>query len=91
MESSKNNAIQVAYSRAGKFVDSNYKGVYVLDVYPDMPAAKVLKPGDRITKMTVILLNHLRNLLIMYKRNKSLIRLRLHLLGREKKKIQLFN
>ncbi|MEC1376049.1 SepM family pheromone-processing serine protease [Heyndrickxia sp. FSL K6-6286] len=51
MESSKNNAIQVAYSRAGKFVDSNYKGVYVLDVYPDMPAAKVLKPGDRITKI----------------------------------------
>ncbi|MGE6258636.1 SepM family pheromone-processing serine protease [Heyndrickxia sporothermodurans] len=51
MESSKNNAIQVAYKKAGKSYQFNYKGVYVLDVYPNMPAAKVLKAGDRITKV----------------------------------------
>lgn len=51
MESSKNNAVQVAYKKAGKSYHFNYKGVYVLDVYPNMPAAKVLKAGDRITKV----------------------------------------
>ncbi|MGE8204197.1 SepM family pheromone-processing serine protease [Heyndrickxia sp. NPDC080065] len=51
MESSKNNAIQVAYKKAKKSFHSIYKGVYVLSVYPNMPAAKVLKPGDRITKI----------------------------------------
>lgn len=51
MESSKNNAIQVAYKKANKQYHFNYKGVYVLDVYPKMPAAKVFKPGDHITKV----------------------------------------
>lgn len=51
MESSKNNAIQVAYKKANKSYRFNYKGVYVLDVYPDMPASKVLKAGDRIIKV----------------------------------------
>lgn len=51
MESSKHNAIQTAYKKANKPYHFVYKGVYVLDVYPKMPAAKVFKPGDRIVKV----------------------------------------
>ncbi|RDI47571.1 SepM family pheromone-processing serine protease [Falsibacillus pallidus] len=49
MENSKNNAIQVAYRAAKKPYHFKYKGIYVLDVYPKMPASKILKAGDRIT------------------------------------------
>lgn len=51
MESSKHNAIQIAYKKANKPYHFVYKGVYVLDVYPKMPAAKVFQPGDRIVKV----------------------------------------
>ncbi|WP_018662876.1 SepM family pheromone-processing serine protease [Heyndrickxia acidiproducens] len=51
MENSKHNAIQVAFSKANKPYKSHYKGIYVLNVYDGMPAAKVLKAGDRITKV----------------------------------------
>jgi Lon-like protease len=51
MESSKHNAIQVAFKKANKPYHFIYKGVYVLDVYPKMPAAKVLKPGDQIVRV----------------------------------------
>ncbi|MGV3466985.1 MAG: SepM family pheromone-processing serine protease [Heyndrickxia sp.] len=51
MESSKHNAIQIAYKKAKKPYHFVYKGVYVLDIYPKMPAAKVFKPGDRIVRV----------------------------------------
>lgn len=49
MNQSKNNAIQVAYKAAGQSVEIEYRGVYVLSVIPDAPAAKVLEAGDLIT------------------------------------------
>ena len=51
MDSSKLNAIGVAYKKAGLKVDYRFKGIYVLHVVPDMPAAGKLFPGDRITKI----------------------------------------
>jgi Lon-like protease len=49
MENSQNHAIEVAFKEANKPYHYNYKGIYVLNVYPSMPAADILKPGDRIT------------------------------------------
>jgi Lon-like protease len=49
MENSQNHAIEVAFKAANKPYHYNYKGIYVLNVYPEMPAADILKPGDRIT------------------------------------------
>ncbi|MBC1603311.1 PDZ domain-containing protein [Listeria rocourtiae] len=49
MNQSKNNAIQVAYKAAEQSVEIEYRGVYVLSVMPDAPAAKVLEAGDLIT------------------------------------------
>lgn len=49
MNNSQTHAIEVAYKKAGKPYEYKYKGIYVLNIYPDMPAEKVLKPGDRIT------------------------------------------
>lgn len=51
MDNSKTNAIEVAYKKAGIPVDYNYKGVYVLQVVPDMPADGKLTPGDHIVKI----------------------------------------
>lgn len=51
MEHSKHNAIQMAYRKANKPYHFTYKGVYVLHVKKDMPAADILKAGDRITKL----------------------------------------
>lgn len=50
MESSKLNAIEVAYKKANLPVEFIYKGVYVLNVIPGMPADGKLLPGDRIIK-----------------------------------------
>jgi Lon-like protease len=50
MESSKLNAIEVAYKKANLPVEFIYKGVYVLNVVPGMPADGKLLPGDRIIK-----------------------------------------
>lgn len=50
MESSKLNAIEVAYKKHGLPVKYQYKGVYVLNIYPGMPADGKLLPGDRIFK-----------------------------------------
>jgi Lon-like protease len=49
MENSQNHAIEVAFKEANKPYHYNYKGIYVLNVYPSMPAAEILNPGDRIT------------------------------------------
>jgi PDZ domain-containing protein len=51
MDTSKLNAIEVSYKKAGIPVDYLYKGVYVLNVFPDMPAEGKLLPGDRIIKL----------------------------------------
>jgi Lon-like protease len=51
MDTSKLNAIEVSYKRAGIPVNYHYKGVYVLNIFPDMPAAGKLLPGDRIIKI----------------------------------------
>lgn len=51
MDSSKINAVEVAYKKAGLPVDYQYNGVYVLNVVPGMPAEKKLQPADRIFKV----------------------------------------
>jgi Lon-like protease len=51
MDNSKANAIEVAYKKAGLPVSYEYKGVYVLQVIPDMPAEGKLTTGDRINKI----------------------------------------
>ncbi|MDM5328056.1 SepM family pheromone-processing serine protease [Neobacillus sp. CF12] len=48
MAGSKLNAIEVAYKKAGYPVEYQYKGVYVVQVVPDMPAEGKLRAGDRI-------------------------------------------
>jgi Lon-like protease len=48
MASSKLNAIEVAYKKAGLPVHYEYKGIYVMQVIPGMPADGKLKAGDRI-------------------------------------------
>ncbi|WHY02274.1 SepM family pheromone-processing serine protease [Neobacillus sp. DY30] len=51
MAGSKLNAIEVAYKKAGYPVEYKYKGVYVVQIVPDMPAEGKLQSGDRITKV----------------------------------------
>ncbi|MEH7493280.1 SepM family pheromone-processing serine protease [Neobacillus niacini] len=51
MAGSKLNAIEVAYKKAGYPVEYLYKGVYVVQVVPDMPADGKLLSGDRITQV----------------------------------------
>jgi Lon-like protease len=51
MAGSKLNAIEVAYKKAGYPVEYEYKGVYVVQVIPDMPAEGKLLPGDRIIEV----------------------------------------
>jgi len=51
MDSSKTNAIEVAYKHAGLPIDYTYKGVYVLQVVPGMPAEGKLTAGDRVVEV----------------------------------------
>ena len=51
MAGSKLNAVEVAYKKAGYPVEYQYKGVYVVQVVPDMPAEGKLQSGDRIIKV----------------------------------------
>lgn len=51
MASSKQSAIEVAYKKAEIPIKYEYKGVYVLNVVDNMPAADKLLPGDRIFKI----------------------------------------
>ncbi|MEK0287921.1 SepM family pheromone-processing serine protease [Caldifermentibacillus hisashii] len=48
MENSQENALQVAFQKAGKEVNVTMNGIYVLSVQEGMPADEILKPGDRI-------------------------------------------
>lgn len=49
MDSSATQAIEVAFNKADAEFSYNYRGIYVLNVYPEMPAEGVLNAGDRIT------------------------------------------
>ncbi|RFU60328.1 SepM family pheromone-processing serine protease [Bacillus sp. V59.32b] len=51
MDGSKNNAIQIAYEKAGKPISFEYLGVYVLNVLKGMPADGKLQPGDQIIEV----------------------------------------
>lgn len=51
MASSKLNAIDVAYRKAGLPVHYKYKGIYVMQTIPGMPANGKLEAGDRIFKV----------------------------------------
>ncbi|EKN66318.1 PDZ/DHR/GLGF domain-containing protein [Neobacillus bataviensis LMG 21833] len=51
MAGSKLNAIEVAYRKAGLPVNYKYKGIYVVQVVPGMPAEGKLQAGDRIYKI----------------------------------------
>jgi len=51
MAGSKLNAIEVAYRKAGLPVKYKYKGIYVVQVVPGMPAVGKLQAGDRIFKV----------------------------------------
>jgi Lon-like protease len=51
MAGSKLNAIEVAYRKAGLPVKYKYKGIYVMQVIPKMPADGKLSAGDRIFKV----------------------------------------
>ena len=51
MAGSKLNAIEVAYRKAGLPIKYKYKGIYVVQVIPDMPAYGKLSAGDRIFKV----------------------------------------
>ncbi|GHI01269.1 SepM family pheromone-processing serine protease [Neobacillus kokaensis] len=51
MAASKLNAIEVAYRKAGLPVHYKYKGIYVMQVLPGMPAASALQAGDKIYKI----------------------------------------
>lgn len=48
MEDSQENALQVAFKKAGKDINIKMNGIYVLSVRDDMPSSNVLRPGDRI-------------------------------------------
>ncbi|MFK2824896.1 SepM family pheromone-processing serine protease [Bacillus sp. B190/17] len=48
MDNSQQNAITVAFDAAKKPYSFRYQGVFVLNVFPGMPAEGVLKAGDRI-------------------------------------------
>ncbi|MEW9501413.1 SepM family pheromone-processing serine protease [Jeotgalibacillus marinus] len=49
MDDSSSQAIEVAFTKADADFSYTYRGVYVLNVYPDMPAEDLLNAGDRIT------------------------------------------
>ncbi|PLS06440.1 SepM family pheromone-processing serine protease [Neobacillus cucumis] len=51
MAGSKLNAVEVAYRKAGLPVQYKYKGIYVVQVVPGMPAEGKLQAGDRIFKV----------------------------------------
>ncbi|MFS8652328.1 MAG: SepM family pheromone-processing serine protease [Caldibacillus sp.] len=48
METSQENALQVAFAKAGNPYEVQYNGIYVLAILEDGPAEGILQPGDRI-------------------------------------------
>ncbi|MEI5906058.1 SepM family pheromone-processing serine protease [Bacillus spongiae] len=51
MENSTHNAVITAFEAASKPYELSYEGIYVLNVFPQFEASKVIKPGDRIIKI----------------------------------------
>ncbi|MBM7578392.1 SepM family pheromone-processing serine protease [Jeotgalibacillus terrae] len=51
MDNSAANAIEVAFKEAGAEFEYIYNGIYVLNVFPGMPAEGVLEAGDRIIEV----------------------------------------
>ncbi|QED47428.1 SepM family pheromone-processing serine protease [Cytobacillus dafuensis] len=51
MATSKQAAIETAYKKAGIPIKYDYNGIFVLNVFPNMPADGKLKAGDRIFKV----------------------------------------
>jgi PDZ domain-containing protein len=51
MDGSKQNAIEVAYRKAGLPIKYKFKGIYVVSVVPNMPSDGKLHAGDRISKV----------------------------------------
>ncbi|TFE03594.1 SepM family pheromone-processing serine protease [Jeotgalibacillus sp. R-1-5s-1] len=51
MDNSASQAIEVAFNEADAQYSYEYFGVYILNVFPEMPADGVLRAGDRITKV----------------------------------------
>ncbi|MGD7043574.1 SepM family pheromone-processing serine protease [Jeotgalibacillus proteolyticus] len=49
MDSSAVQAIEVAFKEAEADYSFTYRGIYILNVFPAMPAEEVLRAGDRIT------------------------------------------
>ncbi|WP_202076916.1 SepM family pheromone-processing serine protease [Caldalkalibacillus salinus] len=71
MESSKENAIAVAYELAGRDVQIEYKGVMVVSTIEDMPAEEHFQFGDIITHVDGEEV-HTAEALIKYLKDKSL-------------------
>lgn len=51
MERSQENALMVAYQKAGKKVDIQYNGIVISSIIDGMPASEKLKSGDRIKEV----------------------------------------
>jgi len=51
MENSQESSVVVAYEAAGKEIEMEYHGVYVVSVVDKTPAAGILDMGDRITEI----------------------------------------
>ncbi|AJD90892.1 hypothetical protein JMA_15750 [Jeotgalibacillus malaysiensis] len=51
MDNSAAQAIEVAFREAGAEFEYIYNGIYILNVFPGMPAEDILEAGDRITQV----------------------------------------
>ncbi|MFB1081217.1 SepM family pheromone-processing serine protease [Jeotgalibacillus sp. JSM ZJ347] len=51
MDNSAAQAIEVAFREAGAEFEYQYNGIYILNVFPGMPAEGVLRAGDRIKQV----------------------------------------
>ncbi|MDZ5711548.1 SepM family pheromone-processing serine protease [Jeotgalibacillus haloalkalitolerans] len=54
MDNSAANAIEVAFREAGAEFEYIYNGIYILNVFPGMPADDILQAGDRIKQVDEI-------------------------------------
>ncbi|TFE00251.1 SepM family pheromone-processing serine protease [Jeotgalibacillus salarius] len=51
MDNSAAQAIEVAFREAGAEYEFQYNGIYILNVFPGMPAENILKAGDRVIEV----------------------------------------
>ncbi|OQP07885.1 hypothetical protein B1690_00920 [Geobacillus sp. 46C-IIa] len=90
MEQSKEAAIVVAYRHAGKPAAYEAKGVYVMSVLPNMPAAGRLEAGDRIAAIDGRPLNTLEQMVNYVRGKKAGDRVRVTFVrGRERHEAEL--